>query len=125
MKRIYRIIFSVFLFLGLTATANFAGVEKYGDPISNYKITEIKDILANPKAFEGKTVTIEGKIANECSTGCWFIVKVKEGNVTIYVDIGNSGFAIPQKTGHNLIVEGKVVLKKSGPMVQGKGVEVK
>jgi hypothetical protein len=69
-------------------------------------------------------VTIEGKVANECSTGCWFYVKVKKGNLVIYVDIGKSGFAIPQNVGKKVVVEGTVVLKKDGPMIQGRGVEV-
>lgn len=124
MKNIYRIGLSLILLLGLALTNSYAGTEKYGEAISNRKVTAIKDILANPKAYGGKLVTIEGKIANECSTGCWFYVKVKEGNAVIYVDIGKSGFAIPQYTGRKVLVEGAVVIKESGPMIQGRGVEV-
>ena len=103
----------------------FARTEKYGQEITNLKLTAVKDILANPKAFEGKLVTIDGKIASECSTGCWFYVKVGSGNLTIYVDTGNSGFAIPQKTGKKILIEGKVIIKKTGPMIQAQGVQIK
>jgi hypothetical protein len=102
-----------------------ARTEKYGQEITNFKLTAVKDILANPKAFEGKLVTIDGKIASECSTGCWFYVKVGSGNLTIYVDTGNSGFAIPQKTGKKILIEGKIIIKKTGPMIQAKGVQIK
>ena len=116
----------VILILGATVIVGCAAkVEKYGQTISNYQITAVKDIFAETKNFEGKTVTIEGKITNECSTGCWFFVKIAQGNLSIYVDTGKSGFAIPQYTGRKVLVEGVVLVKKSGPMIQAKGVEVR
>jgi len=111
--------------IGVVFFSFYSRTEKYGLEIINRQITAVKDILADPKAFEGKPVTIEGKIASECSTGCWFYVKVGSGNLTIYVDTGNSGFAIPQKAGKKILVEGKVIIKKTGPMIQAKGVEIK
>ncbi len=111
--------------IGVIFASSYTRTEKYGQAIINRNITEVKNILADPKTFEGKSVTIEGKISNECSTGCWFYVKVGSGNLNIYVDTGNSGFAIPQKTGKKILVEGKVVIKKTGPIIQAKGVEIK
>jgi len=125
MKTLKISLLSLILFTGIMSSACYAGTEKYGQEIADRKITEVRDILADPKAFEGKPVTIEGKIASECSTGCWFYVKVGSGNLTIYVDTGKSGFAIPQKMGSNILVEGNVVVKKTGPMIQAKGVEIK
>ena len=125
MKILLRVISILILFFGvISASSSYAVTEKYGQEISNRKLTAIKDILGNPKAYEGKPVTIEGKIANECPSGCWFYIKVAQGNVVIYVDIGKSGFAIPQHVGKEVLVEGAVVIKESGPMIQGKGVEV-
>jgi hypothetical protein len=124
MKTICRVIFSLVLLLGIAISVSYAGTEKYGQEISNREITPLKDILANPKAYEGKLVTIEGKIANECSTGCWFYLKVASADAVIYVDIGNSGFAIPQNVGKKVLVEGAVVIRETGPMIQGKGVEI-
>lgn len=124
MKAINIILLSL-VFLGTAVLSSSAAAQKYGEAISIRKVTAIRDILANPKAYEGKTVTIEGKIANECQTGCWFYVKVAQGNSVIYVDIEPAGFAIPQNVGRKVLVEGKVVLKKTGPMIVGKGVEIK
>ena len=125
MKTVYRIVLSLVLLLGIAVSSSYAGTEKYGEAISNREVTAIKDILADPQTYDGKTVTIEGKIANECHTGCWFYVKIERGNAAIYVDIEPAGFAIPQKVGRKILVEGKVVIKKTGPMILGKGVEVK
>jgi hypothetical protein len=124
MKTLHRILFSIILISGLIVIASCARQEKYGQEISNRQLTPIKDILANPKAYENKTVTISGKIDNECQTGCWFYVKVADGNVVIYVDIGKSGLAIPQYSGKKVLVEGEVIIKEAGPMIQGKGVEI-
>jgi len=115
----------IIIIIGVATFTLFGIPQKYGQQIVNRKVTAVKDILSEPKAFEGKLVTIDGKITSECSTGCWFYVKVGSGNLTIYVDTGNSGFAIPQKSGKKILVEGKVIIKKTGPMIQAKGVEIK
>ena len=115
----------IIIIIGAALFSLSARTEKYGQEITNRQLTAVKDILADPKGFEGKLVTIEGKIASECSTGCWFYVLVGSGNLTIYVDTGNSGFAIPQKTGKKILIEGKVIIKKTGPMIQAKGVQIK
>jgi len=125
MKTLRILFLSLIFFSGVMLLSSYAGTEKYGEEITNRKITEVKDILADPKAFEGKSVSIKGKIESECSTGCWFYVRVGSGNLSIYVDTGKSGFAIPQKKGSNILVEGIVVVKKTGPMIQAKGVEIK
>ncbi len=126
MKKILIAIFALAVIAGIGAAAlSFSGLEKYGQQITNRNLTEVKDILANPKGLEGKTVTIKGKIANECSTGCWFFVQIGSGNLNIYVDTQNSGFAIPQKSGKSILVQGKVIIKKTGPAIEAEGVEIK
>jgi len=125
MKIIYSVLLVLVLLSGFTLATSYAGPEKYGQEISNRKIIPIKDILADPKAYEGKIVTVEGKIATECETGCWFYIKIGETNATIYVDTAPGGFAIPQKVGRRVLVEGKVVVKKTGPMIMASGVEIR
>jgi len=122
MKATYRVVLSLVLLLGIMAPLSYAGT-KYGQPISIRKVTEVRDILVAPMAYEGKLVTIEGTIATEASNGSWFVVKAKEG-APIYVDIAKSGFVIPQHAGRDVLVEGTVVIKESALMIQGRGVEV-
>ena len=109
----------VFLFSGCGTSDEDA----YGQEISDRTATKVEAILTEPENYEGKTVTVKGKIINECPSGCWF--EVKENSGIIYVDLNPSGFAIPQKVGNKVIVEGKVQLRGSQPMLAGTGVEIK
>jgi hypothetical protein len=124
MKKILFIL-ALIIVVGVALSCSNARKEKYGKEISNYKLTALRDILAAPKEFEGKLVTIEGQISSECPSGCWFFVKVASGEFSIYVDIRPSGFAIPQYTGRKVLVEGTVYLDPTGPKIKGQGVEIK
>jgi uncharacterized protein YdeI (BOF family) len=97
--------------------------DKYGQAISNHTIAKVETILKEPESFDGKTVTVQGKIIRECPSGCWF--EVQENAGVIYVDINPSGFAIPQKVGKTATVEGKVSVRNNKPMITGAGVEIK
>jgi len=96
---------------------------KYGQGISNYTLTKIGDILKDAKSFDGKTVTIEGKIIDECPTGGWFDITDQTG--VIYVDLHPSDVAIPQRVGGRVMVEGKVLVRDNKPIIVGTGVELK
>ncbi|MFA5391842.1 MAG: hypothetical protein WC331_10535 [Candidatus Omnitrophota bacterium] len=109
----------VFLLSAFVVSAGYAKPQLYGEAISNRQVTAIKDILADPKGYAGKPVTIE-----ECPTGCWFYVKAADGSVTIYVDIGKAGLAIPPYQGKKVLVEGIVTTKGTEVMIEGRGVEV-
>jgi hypothetical protein len=113
----------VLLVLVAVFIAGCGKAESYGSAISNRVITKIEDILRNPDAYKGKTVTIKGIITNECSTGCWF--DIKDEGATIYNNIEPAGFAIPQKSGHTALVEGKVLVENGKPKISGTGVEVR
>jgi len=123
---IYHKILFITLFLGIVVTLNGCGKKKseqYGQQISNRDSTQINAVLKEPETFSGETVTIEGKIVRECNTGCWFDVQGKGG--AIHVDVKPSGFAIPQKVGKEVIVEGNVSLRDGQLTLIGKGVEIK
>lgn len=110
----------------IACTVMFSGcgrVETYGERISNRNLTPIKDIVAHPEQYTGKTVTVKGKIALECNTGCWF--NLKDGSAVIYTDINPSGFAIPQKVGRTAVVEGTVSIEEGKLTLTGKAVEIR
>jgi uncharacterized protein YdeI (BOF family) len=96
---------------------------KYGQSISSYTLTKIDAILKDAKSFEGKNVTIEGKIVTECPAGGWFDIKDQTG--MIYVDLHPSDFAIPQRVGSHATAQGKVLIRDNKPMIVGTGVEFK
>ena len=125
-RKVINKIWFVVLMLSLILTLSSCGKkkpEKYGQQIGNHNTTQVSAILAEPETFNGKTVTIEGKIVRECMTGCWFDVEGEKG--LIYVDVKPSGFAIPQKVGKEVIVEGNVSLRDGQLTLVGKGVEIK
>ena len=99
------------------------GSDTYGQEISNRTITNVDAVLTTPDTFEGKTLTVQGKIVNECPSGCW--LEVQEGPAILYIDLKPSGFAIPQKVGKNVIVEGEVSMRDNKPIMTGTGVEIK
>lgn len=112
------------LCLGLAlAGCDKKGADAYGKEISQRSITKLNEVLAQPGNYDGKTVTVEGKIVQVCPAGCWF--DVKEDTAMIHVDIKPSGFAIPQERGSSVVVEGKISMRNNQPVLIGTGVEIK
>jgi len=81
----------------------------------------IAEILQDPKVFDGKTVVVEGKIASECPSGCWFTLK--DGNATIYIDLNPSNMVIPQRKGSYAKVTAKVIDEGSDVYLIGTKVD--
>jgi len=86
------------------------------------EIVEIQDIVKNEPAYDGKNVVLEGKIEIECASGCWFILN--DESASLYVNILPNNFVIPQKSGSNARVYGKVTTKNGDPTLIGKIVEI-
>ncbi|OPX63424.1 MAG: hypothetical protein A4E33_01666 [Methanoregula sp. PtaB.Bin085] len=73
----------------------------------------IGDIVKNPAAYEGKEVVVQGKIASECGSGCWFMLD--DGTGLMYVDLAPNNFAIPQLQGSTVVVKGVIRVAKGDP----------
>lgn len=86
------------------------------------EIVKIQDIIKNEPAYDGKNIVLEGKIETECASGCWFILN--DESASLYVNILPSNFVIPQKSGSNAKVYGKVTTKNGDPTLIGKIVEI-
>jgi uncharacterized protein YdeI (BOF family) len=76
-------------------------------------IVSIGDIIKNPAVYNGTTVAVQGKITNECGSGCWFMVN--DGTGTLYIDLAPNNFAIPQLQGSSVIIEGNIVISNGDP----------
>ncbi|MDD1758183.1 MAG: hypothetical protein LUQ22_05570 [Methanotrichaceae archaeon] len=110
------------LFLLSLATAAIQAIHAKDIPSElKSESVEIQNILQNESAYDGKLVVIEGKIVDECGSGCWFIID--DGTANIYVDILPNNFVIPQKRGSNAKVYGEVTTKNGDTMIVGKMVE--
>jgi hypothetical protein len=88
----------------------------------NGDIVKIQDIVKNEPAYDGKDVVIQGRIETECASGCWFILN--DESARLYVNILPSNFVIPQKSGSDAKVYGKVTTKNGDPTLIGKIVEI-
>ena len=78
---------------------------------------KVADILKDPAAYAGKNVTVEGKITNECGSGCWFMLD--DGTGTLYVDLAPNNFAIPQLRGTTVVVQGTIGVVNGDPTLVG------
>jgi uncharacterized protein YdeI (BOF family) len=95
--------------------------QTFGEPIKESKVTSISEVLDQRESKT--TFRLEGKIGAVCPSGCWFYLKDASGE--IFVDINPSGFAIPQKSGKQAIVEGAFMKIKRKPIFVATGVEIK
>ena len=117
------LMYSLIIGIGI-ALVGCGGGGKYGDPVpTDMPAKQIKEILAAPDQFDGKIVKVEGKIGEECPSGCWFYIE--DGTGRIYVDINPAGFAIPQKVGSKVAIIGKVKKAEAKVAIFGTGVEIK
>lgn len=83
---------------------------KLGKEITLKKKTSLSTILANPAKFEGKTVLVEGTIADVCQEmGCWLdLTGTKEGE-KIRVKVKDGEIVFPKDgKGKTVLVEGVV-----------------
>jgi hypothetical protein len=99
----------VILIFFTVSLISFAQSEKYGKEIELTEKTLISDILADPLEYVGKTVLVEGEIAEVCAmAGCWMKLKSdKVGDIRIKVKDGEIVFPVEAK-GSNALVEGTV-----------------
>jgi starvation-inducible outer membrane lipoprotein len=97
--------------------------ESFGQAISDKTITPIRAIVMKPADYSDKTITIEGKIILECPAGGWF--DLQQDAALLHVDLHPTGFAIPQKVGSIVTVQGTLKIQESGPVLIGSGVEIK
>ena len=69
---------------------------------------KVADLIARPKDFAKKTVSIEGIVREQCtSMGCYFFFR--EGEKTLRVDLQEVAMNAPRKEGHHVRVEGRMV----------------
>lgn len=88
-----------------------AAAESYGDGVSIAEPTPIADLLADPDAYLGKRVRVEGRVTEVCPMrGCWMELAEGEGGgsvVRIKVDDGVIVFP-SDATGRPAAAEGVV-----------------
>ena len=83
---------------------------KLGEPMeSERRVTPIEEILATPDAWVGRTVRIEGRVAEVCTKmGCWMdLVSADDARMQVKVDDGVIVFPL-EAVGRRASAEGRV-----------------
>jgi uncharacterized protein YdeI (BOF family) len=74
---------------------------------------EVAMLIENPKAFLGKTVSIEGTITEQCQAmGCFF--NFRAGEKSLRVDLQDVAMTAPIREGKPARVEGQIVPRAEG-----------
>src|SRR3954454_6364185 len=72
--------------------------------------TEVAALIDQPKAFLGKTVTIEGTVTQQCQAmGCYF--DFRAGEKSLRVDLQDVAMTAPMREGRPARVEGQIVAR--------------
>jgi len=94
----------------LAAAAWVHAGETYGSGVKTAEATSIAKILADPDAYVGKTVRIEGKVLDVCPMkGCWMELAGEDGkeSLKVRVDDGVVVFPVTAK-GKLAVAEGTI-----------------
>ena len=102
---------SVLAALTIVLAGPALAAETYGGGVTLTETTSIGKILADPDAYEGRQVRVEGEVTDVCPMrGCWMEIAEPEGDrLRIKVDDGAIVFP-PTAKGKRAVAEG--VLEK-------------
>lgn len=100
---------SLILLLTMTVSGLAAEVESFGGGVEIEAATPIRDIVADPDAWVGKTVRVEGQVTGVCAMkGCWMELESTDGDqLRVKVDDDVIVFP-PEAEGRWAVAEGKV-----------------
>ena len=113
------------LCLGLILAATAAGVragEILGSGVKVAEATPISKILADPDAYVGKTVRIEGKVLDVCPmAGCWMELAAENGKESLQVRVDDGVIVFPVTSkGKLAVAEGMI---EAIPMTKEKYID--
>jgi hypothetical protein len=98
------------LFVVLAAVPVVYAGESYGSGVKVPEATPISKILADPDAYVGKTVRIEGKVLDVCPMkGCWMELAGEDGKESLKVKVDDGVIVFPlDSKGKLAVAEGTV-----------------
>ena len=116
---VLRVLFLLLLLPVALAAAVQAQAQTYGAGVQVAEATPVARILADPDAYVGKKVRIEGKVTDVCPmAGCWMELDQEGKTIKVKVDDGVIVFPTTAK-GQPAVAEGVV---ESIPMTKEKYV---
>lgn len=93
----------------LIAAGPAQAAETFGEGLTVQEPTSIAKILADPDAYVGKRVRVEGKVTDVCPmAGCWMEIAASEGD-RLRVKVEDGVLVFPKdSTGKQAVAEGVV-----------------
>ena len=84
--------------------------ELFGQELTLTETTEISGVLADPVAFLGKTVQIEGTVVDVCQNqGCWIEISAAEPGQILKVKVNDGDIVFPVRVkGKKIVAEGEL-----------------
>lgn len=89
----------------------------YGDEVMlDREVVPVAKVLADPEAYEGKELTLEGVVSDVCAKrGCWLrIADEKDAEASVFVKLtcDESGVIVPlDSSGDKVRARGKIVME--------------
>ncbi len=111
---------------GLAILVSGCGERAYyvaGDEVKLKSATALGEIKADPRAYEGKVVMVEGTVSAVCQgAGCWAKVVTDDAADTLFVKSAGDKVILPKTcAGDRIRVEGAVVVVEAEPAEEGEG----
>ncbi|MEM9294142.1 MAG: DUF4920 domain-containing protein [Acidobacteriota bacterium] len=80
----------------------------YGDGVTVEEKTAIAEVLADPDAWEGRTVRVEGEVTDVCpKKGCW--MSLREGEAAVRIKVEDDVIIFPgSAVGSHAVAQGTV-----------------
>lgn len=103
-------LFFLCLFLLTLAPAHATDAKSYGAGVNLTETTSVAKIMADPDAYVGKTVRIEGKVLDVCPMkGCWMELAEGDGSSSLRVKVDDDVIVFPVTAkGKLAVAEGTV-----------------
>lgn len=85
----------------------------YGGDFTLKGFVDFQRLVANPKAYEGKTLKVESPIKSVCKKkGCWMVISDGKDDHNIRIRMKDYGFFVPKNCdGQTAVVEGVFAIK--------------
>ena len=103
-----RIILLLLIFM--LTVSSLVEAKSFGAGVTLTKVTQVSEIMANPKEYVGKKVKIKGLVVDVCAKrGCWLYVAGDKPFQKIQIKVDDGVIVFPMSArGKTAIVEGVV-----------------
>jgi hypothetical protein len=91
------------------ALAGDASSERYGAPVTVRKATDLAKVSKAPQKFEGKTLKLEGVVADVCQgRGCWIEITTAKGATFLAKSLDETVLVPKDCKGRKVTVQGVI-----------------